>query len=92
MARTPIERMIDEACGVPDGWVPTPQKDWILLCCPRCKRSLTVQRTPDDPSRATRLELCCPACISQDVSDSHTQRWFDAAGHLLREALFGFEP
>lgn len=57
--RSPLERMIDEACGV------TPQTTFgpsILLQCPICIQKKFVPLHRNDPPGAVRLEFPCIPC------------------------------
>jgi len=53
--RSPIDIMIDEACGV-DSTV-----RWIMLRCPQCQRTKKVIRHDDDPPDEVVGE--CPDCV-----------------------------
>lgn len=69
---TPIERMIDKACGVkPEYW----QRHFVLLKCPKCKAEKRVYRHSSDPKSAVAIEAACPKC-----GPVETIRYFDAAG------------
>ncbi len=66
--RSPIDRMIDEACGL------TPEKIeekieqlranrkklFLTLRCPSCGKEQQSRRTPDDPPNAALMLMACP--------------------------------
>jgi len=60
--RSPIERMIDEACGVPKDWKPKPH-DIIILVCPKCGKRGSTDRMHDDPPDLKSLTVECPDCV-----------------------------
>lgn len=57
MARTPLDIMIDRACGF-DALKPLT----IMMRCPHCRAQKVVQRRSIDPVRATLLCYPCPSC------------------------------
>lgn len=57
--RSPIEMMIDKACGFdPSG--PAPER--VTLRCPQCRRTLRVLRDDTDPENASTVEVICDKC------------------------------
>lgn len=58
--RSPIDILIDDACGV-DSTV-----QWITLRCPQCQRTKRVLRQEDDPS--TEVVGECPDCVQEALS------------------------
>lgn len=54
--RTPLEKMIDEACGVPADFKP---KRRIKLHCPKCGKWGSCDAEENDPEV---LEIECPKC------------------------------
>jgi len=60
MARSPIEIMIDQACGfVPNG---NPKPPLITLRCPNCKRTKSAPIDPTDPPGTAIVEATCDQC------------------------------
>ena len=59
--RSPIERMIDEACGY-DPTKKPPKKEKITLRCPRCGKEKLVDRSTTDPPGTVVIETDCPPC------------------------------
>jgi hypothetical protein len=55
--RSPIEILVDEACGV-DSTV-----EWITFRCPECQRTKRVIRHDDDPPG--ELVANCPDCVEE---------------------------
>ena len=79
MARTPIEIMIDRACGIPDNAVPlTP----ITLHCISCGRQQRAPRDPTDLPGTVVIKTRCPECVGGDFAEI---LYFDAAGKQLSE-------
>ncbi len=57
--RTPIEILIDEACGVDS----TVEVTWVTLRCPDCQRTMKVIRHDDDPD--DEVVANCPDCVEE---------------------------
>lgn len=76
--RSPIGRMIDAACGVPDDGF---RSAMIRICCPKCKREKSAHRDATDPTGAFTVEFECPACRPDGFDGS--PRYFDAQGHEI---------
>lgn len=77
---SPIERMIDEACGLKPGEIPTPI-DPVTMRCPKCKKELVVARAEHDHPRAKYVETECPDCICSGTREE--VMYFDADGAQL---------
>ena len=75
--RSPLERMVDGACGVPEGFVPPPR---ITLRCPKCEKEARVLKMRSDPPPAELLVLPCTDCHGPDYEE-----WFyyDANGEHI---------
>jgi len=58
--RSPIERMVDAACGVPESAFQEP-KDPVTIVCTSCGAKLVVEREPDFFDFDT-IETTCPQC------------------------------
>ena len=56
--RSPIEIMVDRACGVPDDYEPLP----VLLSCPDCGRQRRTERVEGDPEGTIEISVTCPEC------------------------------
>ncbi len=68
--RSPIEMMVDQACGF------DPSKHrMILLKCPACGKSKTVERDDTDPEDAEAVVFSCPACWFDPKTDQPI--WLD---------------
>ena len=76
--RSPIERMIDEACGF-DPDAPEPKRDLLNLRCPQCSKVFLVDRSAVDPPGAAVIECPCLDCRDHDP----VVRWFNAEGREL---------
>ena len=74
---TQIERMIDEACGLPARWQP----DLVTLRCPTCRRTKVVPRHETDLRGTAVVESPCPECC-HGVRDV---KYFDRHGHEILE-------
>lgn len=67
MNRTPIEIMIDRACGIPDGPPPRPPVALITLRCPICGQEKQVEREWFDPLGAVVQVFACLTCRKPDA-------------------------
>jgi hypothetical protein len=66
MGRSPIEMMVDQACGFDRAaWERQRSLDLIKLYCPVCKKEKLVDRVKDDPPGAV-LKLKCPNCWNKE--------------------------
>ena len=96
MPRTPLEIMIDRACGIPDSeasattpllalvdrakGIPT-HPDSILLHCIACGRRKQARRDPTDPPGTAVVQARCPECVGGDFDEV---LYFDASGkHII---------
>ena len=77
--RSPIEMMIDKACGFDPSNPPKPKEYPIDLHCPKCKETLKVDRDESDPEGTAKIETDCPKCATEDFKISY----FDADGKLI---------
>ena len=62
--RSPIEIMINQACGVPKGWTPPPAKPLpLVIRCPvdGCGREKPCRRLSHDPKNTAVVVYPCPA-------------------------------
>lgn len=55
--RSPLDRLIDAACGIPNG----PPKS-VVLVCQKCKKEKRCRLDKTDPKGTVRIELTCPDC------------------------------
>lgn len=73
---TPLERMIDEACG----YDPSVKRvAMISLRCPKCKVSKDAPLHVLDPEGTVTIEYACPRCRKEGDGS----KWFDADGNEL---------
>lgn len=63
--RSPIERIVDRACGIPDDYEPPPR---VTLECSGCKRTKDAAMDPTDPTGTARVVMRCPECAGGDFS------------------------
>lgn len=59
--RSPIEMMVDKACGF-DASNPPPSEPEILLTCPKCGKEKMTPKLKTDPVWAVRCTLLCRSC------------------------------
>jgi len=79
--RSSIERMIDAACGIPDGPPLPQQRKIILLRCPVCKAQQWVAPDLSDPPGTSVAEARCPSCHG----GNDEVRFFDKNGKKIVE-------
>lgn len=79
-ATTPIEAMIDEACGVNDARYQAPSLRSIRLLCPRCHKCLYVSRDDTDPEGTEFICFGCPDCRSEN----ELPRYYGAKTEMLK--------
>lgn len=77
--RSPIEMMVDKACGFDPSNPPQPRELPIELHCPKCKEVLKVDADETDPEGTAKIETACPKCQTEDFKISY----FDAEGKLI---------
>ena len=74
---SPIERMIDEACGVKPG-------DFVTLRCPECNREKRVAKAENDPDGTAVVVAVCDRCDdgSKSLVDYYDGqgRWYGPDG------------
>lgn len=82
MTKLPIHTLID--AGVKCGKCGTPGVGtcdcWVKLECPKCKRTLTVERDETDPANCARIVTSCPECNRGDFA---LVDYFDAEGRQI---------
>ena len=71
MSRTPIEKMIDDACGITPQEIPAQ----IKLYCPKCERTGSATLEKSDPEGAVLAHIQCPECVQGDFD---SPRFFDS--------------
>lgn len=76
---SPIDSMIDQACGVPPGWKGRPH---VTLFCHKCNKTKRVPKDDTDPPNTARVETLCPECCGGDFSEV---LYFDASGKQILE-------
>lgn len=59
--RSPIDILIDKACGVPSDTAVRSSK-LVMLRCPDCQKEKQVWREKTDDPQAQVIMLCCPEC------------------------------
>jgi hypothetical protein len=72
MTRSPIEILIDRACGISD----PPKVDLLTLRCPTCGKERHDTREWYDPPAAAVMLFPCQQCRTADAE----VRWVDASG------------
>ena len=77
MARSPIEMMVDKACGFDPS---APRKPRVMLYCPKCKRRQSAALDPTDPPGTATVIVQCPKCNGGDFD---TPKYQDASGAEL---------
>ena len=75
--RSPMERMVDRACGIPDDYEPPAR---VTLECGKCKRTKSAPLDPTDPPGTARISMLCPECAGGDHS---LVDYFDAGGRQI---------
>ena len=76
---SPIDRMIDAACGIdPADALPPPGE--IIIGCPACGQYRRVHRHYIDPDNAVLGASSCPDCIGNRDADPE---YFDDEGRQL---------
>ena len=83
MNRTPIQRMVDRACGLPDDWQPSPR---VMLECSSCKRTKSAEVDPTDPPGTAKIVMLCPECAKGDFS---MIEYFDKDGKQILPSSSG---
>ena len=78
MRRTPIQRMVDRACGIPDDYEPPPR---VTLECHKCGKTKDAEMDKTDPPGTAKVRMLCPACANGDFSMID---YFDKNGKQLR--------
>ena len=61
--RSPIEMMIDKACGFDRAAF---EKNTVMLRCPECKRTKRVERHVSDLPGTATVEAHCDKCNGED--------------------------
>ena len=74
----PIERMIDEACGLRSG-KKLAGMAFVTLECPTCKKKKTVPRDKTDLPGTARVVMNCPDCCDEATIIDY----FDANGKQI---------
>lgn len=78
MTRSPIEMLVDQACGFDPATAPKlPQ---ITLRCPECNRTKEVRKDSTDLKNAAVVEIQCDKCNRGDFSEVF---YYDAEGRQL---------
>jgi len=75
---TPLEALIDRACGIEN---PQDISKWVTLACTECLVEKRVPKDSTDPEKTERIEFICPDCkgsINGPIS------FFDGWGNPLR--------
>lgn len=80
MARSPIDMMVDEACGF-DQNAPRPLRDTVTLRCPMCQTSKIVDRHKSDPPNTAVVESSCLKCHKS--GDFENVNYLNSAGSQI---------
>ena len=67
--RSPIEQMVDRACGVPWAEAPAKAPDFVLLVCESCGAKRSDVRIPEYFD-FDRIETTCPKCTESNTGAS----------------------
>lgn len=82
--RSPIEMMVDQACGFDRAsYTPPPQ---VTLRCPHCKRTKRVAMDKTDPAGTAVVETACDKC--GEVGDRPEVHYYDAQGRWFNGEAF----
>ena len=73
---SPIDRMIDEACGVKPG-------DFVTLVCNGCGQRKRAPKDETDPKDTAEVHVRCPKCNGGDFD---LIEYFDAHGRQILPA------
>lgn len=76
MSRSPIEKMIDDACGVS----PKQEPRQIVLYCSGCLLRKSVDRHENDPPNAVLAHIQCPECVGGDFDTTY---YYDVNGNEI---------
>ena len=77
-SRTPIERMIDHACGVDRHTFAS----MVQLRCPQCRRTKRVPRDRSDLPGTAVVQARCPGCVGGEFDEIF---YFDVDGKQIIE-------
>ena len=66
--RSPIEILIDRACGITDEEAPAAYES-ITLRCSQCGREQKAPRDEWDPPGAVIVQARCPRCVGDGPDD-----------------------
>jgi len=81
---TPIERLIDQTCGMAVQVTASQPARNITIKCPHCKRQIVRGLLQNiDPPDAVRSEVICPECMKAGKAMIH--RDFDKHGQEIHE-------
>lgn len=84
---SPLDRMIDEACGITpakrEELAKIARETYINLRCPKCNRKTTTKRDKTDPKSAVVLLVPCQKCFPKVRSPESV--WLDALGRQVKK-------
>lgn len=80
MRRSPIEMMVDRACGF-DPDAPSARQDFVILRCPECKKQRSVDREKSDPPGTVVVETSCLDCHKS--GDFENVDYFNVKGEQI---------
>ncbi len=66
MARSPIEMMVDQACGFDQSVQRPAPKPRVMLRCPKCGRKQKAALDDMDPPGTATVIIQCPKCCGGD--------------------------
>lgn len=78
--RSPIEIMVDRACGFGPNQYEPPELP-VLLTCPGCGRQMRSPTVEGDPEGTAAITVKCPECAHGDKESDI--EYFDAQGKRL---------
>ena len=79
---SPLDRMIDEACGIKPGDLERARRQWVTMRCLTCKKETRVRKHETDPEGTAIVQSKCPDC-DRSGNLSEGVRYFDAHGQEL---------
>lgn len=79
---TPIEMMVDRACGFDRSAVV--ERPMVTLRCPRCQRKKRVEKDKTDPKRTAYVEVPCDKC--DRGGDKPETTYWDALNRQINPA------
>ena len=80
--RSPIARMIDEACGITPADLEKLRSQWVTMRCPTCEKEVRAPKDGTDPEGTAVVQVDCPDCDQPGNKDEGV-RYFASNGQEL---------